>query len=152
MPPPRRSPRQPLGELALLQREVSRLIGRLAGAEPRPGLAPAGWLPSLDVYEARGLELVVVEVPGLAPESLRVSVRDGTLEVSGERRERRPAGTTACLCLERPQGRFARTLPLRSALDLKRASARLAGGLLTISIPLLRDRRSRETPIPVTRG
>jgi len=51
--------------------------------------------------------------------------------------------------MERPQGRFTRTIPMDMALDVQQAAARLAGGVLTVTIPRLKDRRGRERVIPV---
>lgn len=150
--PRKTQPGTPLGELLLLQREVNQLFERLSdgGREPQPEAGE--WQPAIDVYECHGDLKVVVEVPGLAPESLRVACRDRCLVISGERRERRPAGGLgAFLCLERPHGRFKRTIPLDMAVDLRLAQARLAGGLLTVTLPRLKDRRGRETTIPIER-
>jgi HSP20 family protein len=80
-----------------------------------------------------------------------VSWSDGRLKVSGERRERRPAGAVGFLCMERPNGRFTRTIAIDVPVDVPRAQARLAGGLLTVVLPRLADRRGRETVIPVER-
>jgi HSP20 family protein len=90
-------------------------------------------------------------VPGLQPESLRVSYREGELTISGERRDRRPNGVTGFLCMERPHGRFTRTLALDVSLDVRQAEARLAGGVLTVVMPRVKDRRGRETVIDVVR-
>ncbi len=146
-------PRTPLSELLLLQREVNQLFERLAEAEraERP-VSAAGWQPSADVYECSGNLVVIVECPGIAPDALRISCRDQTLVISGERRERRPAaGAAAFLCMERPQGRFRRVIPLDLAVDLREARASLEGGLLTITLPRVKDRRGREVVIPVER-
>jgi len=142
--------RTPLSDLVLLQREVNQLFERLAGLD-RAGRAPAGdWVPSVDVYECDGKLTVVVEVPGLAEDQIRVSVKERNLVVAGERRDRRPSGGVAAfLCMERPQGRFTRTIPMEMALDVQMAEARLSGGVLTVTIPRLKDRRGRERVIPV---
>lgn len=142
--------RTPLSDLVLLQREVNQLFERLAGLD-RAGRAPAGeWVPSVDVYECSGKLTIVLEVPGLVEDQLRVSIKDRNLVVYGERRERRPTGGVAAfLCMERPQGRFTRTIPMDMALDVQQAEARLTGGVLTVTIPRLKDRRGRERVIPV---
>lgn len=137
-------------ELMHAWQELERLFVRLGG--PQDGPAPGeAWIPCVDVFEADGTLTVVMEVPGLTPESLRVTWSRGQLKVSGERRERRPAGAVAFLCMERPQGRFTRTVSLDVPVDARRAQARLTGGLLTIVLPRLDDRRGRETVIPVER-
>jgi HSP20 family protein len=148
----RKALRTSLSELALLQREVNQLFERLHEAERVERPESAAWLPSADVYECGGSLKIVMEVPGLAPESLRVACKDHDLVISGERRERRPAaGTAAFVCMERHQGRFKRAIPIDIAVDLQKAEARLSGGLLIVTLPRLKDRRGRETVIPLRR-
>jgi HSP20 family protein len=148
----RRASRAPLTELAYLQREVEQLFGRFAQIERGEPTVPGKWSPQIDVYECQGSLVAVVEVPGLATESLRVTYRNHSLQISGERKERRPAGGAAAyLCVERPQGRFTRAIPLDVAVDIEKAEARLSGGLLTITVPRLKDRRGRESVIPIRR-
>ena len=108
-------------------------------------------MPSVDVYECDGKLVIVAEVPGLSPDSLRVTFRDRQLVIAGERRERRGAGAASFLCMERPQGRFTRVVVLDVPVDVREAEARLAGGLLTVTLPRLKDRRGRATVIPVQR-
>ena len=138
-------------DLALLHQELSQLIGRLVEFDRADRAGLGDWLPSVDVFECRGTLTVVVEVPGLAPDSLRVACSNGQLVVSGERRERRAPGTAAFLCMERPHGRFTRTILLDSPVDVPQSAARLQGGILTITLPRLKDRRGREAVIAVTR-
>jgi len=138
-------------DLAVLQREVTQLIERLDDFD-RSAPAEGEWIPCVDIYEARGKLLIVAEVPGIAAESLKVAFRDRHLVLGGERKERRlPGGVARFLCMERPQGRFTRVILLDIPVDIREAEARLSGGLLTISIPRLKDRRGRETVIPVKR-
>src|SRR5688500_5711344 len=139
-------------DLALLQREMNQLLERLADLDQGDRRGEGEWAPAVDIYECRGQLTVVAEVPGLVPESLRVVYRDRHLFITGERRERRPpAGQASYLCLERPQGRFARAVPLDVPIDIKDAEAQLAKGLLTVTIPRLKDRRGKETVIEVKR-
>jgi HSP20 family protein len=153
MPLTKRAPRGALTDLAFLQREIDQLVGRLAQHDRSDAPAAGEWLPSTDVFECRGNLVVTVEAPGLAPESLRVLYRNHRLIVSGERRERRPSeGQPVFLCMERPQGRFVRTIELDQALEIQKAEARLEAGVLTITIPRLKDRRGRETSIPIHWG
>lgn len=148
----RKPSRTPLSELTLLQREINQLFERLAEFERPEGPAAGEWCPSVDVFESRGRITVVIEVPGLGPESLKVTCKDHCLVIGGERRERRPAGGIAAfLCMERPHGRFTRQIPLDAPVDIQEAEARLEGGLLAITIPRLKDRRGREAVIPVRR-
>ena len=139
-------------DLSQLHREIQVLFARLEEYEHAERQSAGEWSPNVDVYECRGRLVVVVEVPGLKPESLRVVLRDRQLVVSGERPQTKPPrGVAGFLCVERSSGRFARTIPLDLAVDVREADATLASGLLTITMPRLADRRGREIQIPVRR-
>ncbi len=146
----RKPPRTPLHELALLRREINQLFERLSAWDDAQAPAPGEWCPGVDVFESKGRLIVQVEVPGLPPEALKVAFRDGHLLVSGERRAARtPPASARFLCVERPHGRFRRAVRVEAAVDLRAAEASLRGGVLTVSLPYLKERRRRETPIPV---
>jgi len=147
----RRAPRPPISALALLQQEMGELVHRLSVLDRADRLPGSEWSPGVDVFEARERLVVVVEVPGLTPDSLRVVFRERELVLSGERRVRRTGPGSSFLCLERPHGRFERAIPIEAPVDVARATATLRGGLLTVSLPRLRERRGRETVVPIER-
>ena len=146
-----RLPRPRVSALALLQQEVGDLVQRLSVLDRSDPLPGTGWSPPIDVFEFRDRLVVVIEVPGLPPESLRVVFRERDLVLSGERRARRAGAGATFLCLERPHGRFERTIPLDTPVDVARGRAALAGGLLTVTLPRLHERRGRETVVPIER-
>lgn len=144
-----RAGRPPVSAIAILQQEVNELFGKLSAIDDADRVPPGEWLPATDVYESKNALVVVMEVPGLEPDSLRVAIRDRSLVVSGERRPRQPGGTF--LCLERPHGRFERAVKLDGPVDVARARAALGGGLLTVTLPRRRERRGEEILIPIER-
>jgi len=146
-----RRPRPPVSALALLQQEVNDLFHRLSILDRSDRLPGTEWSPAVDVFESRDRLVVVVEVPGLPPESLRVVFRERELVLAGERRARRTGAGSTFLCLERPHGRFERAIPLDVPVDVALARATLAGGVLTVSLPRLRERRGRETTVSIER-
>lgn len=104
--------------------------------------------PPVDVYEtASGLE-VLVDVPGVPPDSLRIAVRRSTLLIVGAKLA--TASTAARYHLaERSYGRFARAVRLTGAFDATGARARTRAGQLRITLPRLQERRGRVLRIPV---
>ena len=147
----RRAPRPPISALALLQQEMGELVHRLSVLDRADRLPGSEWSPAVDVFDARDRLVVVIEVPGLPAESLRVVFRERELVLSGERRVRRTGPACSFLCLERPHGRFERVIPVEVPVDVARARATLRGGLLTVALPRLRERRGRETVVPIER-
>jgi len=146
-----RSSRPPVSALALLQQEVNELFQRLALVDRSERLPGGEWCPAVDVFEARDRLVVVIEVPGLSAEHLRVAFRDRALVVTGTRQARRPGAGVSFHCLERPHGRFERVLPFDVPVDVANARATLARGVLTVTLPRLRERRGREAVIPIER-
>jgi HSP20 family protein len=145
----RKTARLPLSAVSLLQREVNQLLERLSLLDRTDRPAQGEWSPSVDVYESRGRLVVVAEMPGLTPDSMKLVCRERELVISGERRARKPGAGQNYLCLERPSGRFERTISLEGAVDLRESKARFEGGLLIVTLPRLKERRGRETVIPI---
>ncbi len=145
----RKTARLPVSAVSLLQREVNQLFERLSLLDRTDRPAQGEWSPSVDVYESRGRLVVIAEVPGLTPDSLKIVCRERELVISGERRARKPGAGQNFLCLERQSGRFERTIALDGAVDLRESTARFQGGVLIVTLPRLKERRGRETVIPI---
>jgi HSP20 family protein len=140
-----------MSALAMLQQEVNELFQRLSILDRTERLPGSEWSPAVDVFELRDRLVVIVEVPGLAPETLKVAFRDRSLLLTGDRRAPRGGAGARFHCLERPHGKFERTIPLDVPVDVANSRASLRGGVLTVTLPRLRERRGRETVIPIER-
>ena len=146
-----RATRRPASAVAMLQQEVSALFQRLALQDRSDPLPGGEWCPAVDVFESQDRLVVLAEVPGLQPESLRVVFRNRMLVITGERNACHSEAGVSFLCLERAHGRFQRTIPLEGPLDVSKARATLGCGLLRVTIPRLRERRGQERVVAVER-
>jgi HSP20 family protein len=108
--------------------------------------------PPSDVVEVDDAVRVVLEIPGVPVASVQVRVLGTRIEVTGEKPPDFPAGETSFLCLERIFGKFQRAFEVRGSVNLGEVSARMANGILVITIPKVVERRGRERRIPVTIG
>ena len=108
--------------------------------------------PPSDVTEVDDAVRVLLEIPGVPVESLQVRVLGNRIEVTGEKTPDVPGGETSFLCLERIFGKFRRAFEVRGSVNLGEVSARLANGILVITIPKIAERRGRERRIPVRTG
>jgi HSP20 family protein len=132
--------------------EVNRLFEDLDRSLGASRQAPVGHCtPVLDVQETADALEVVVDLPGVTPESVRVLIKNATLVVAGEKPWPHPAGRGDATfhLVERAFGRFARAVKLDGAIDAGRARAVLGGGELCVTIPRLVERRGKDILVPV---
>ncbi|MCC6219646.1 MAG: Hsp20/alpha crystallin family protein [Deltaproteobacteria bacterium] len=100
------------------------------GAETR-GLG--AWIPSLDMSEDEKQVKVTMEVPGIDPEHIDISVTGNTLTVSGEKREEKEDKGKDFYHTERHYGSFKRTVELPDNADMESIKADYKNGVLTLS-------------------
>ncbi len=134
-----------------LSQEVRRLFDDLARRRPdRRPYVSGECSPTLDVLETEGSVEVVIDVPGIPADGLRVLIKNNIILVVGEKDRAEPSRTpTSYHLVERDFGRFARAVRLQTAVDAGRGRATLAHGELRIAVPKLVERRGREILIPI---
>jgi HSP20 family protein len=92
------------------------------------------WRPDLDVYETPEEFLLVLCLPGIAPDGIDLTVLGSTLTISGHRRVQLPPEARPML-LESPRGRFLRRIRVPVRCDMEGIGTRLADGQLVIRVP-----------------
>ena len=130
--------------------DARQLLAEIDRDVPGAARISADCRPPIDVFETvNGLE-VVVDVPGVPADSLRVAVRRSTLLIVGAKLTTTPESARYHMA-ERSYGRFARAVRLTGAFDAARARAATSGGQLRVTLPRLEERRGRVMRIPVER-
>jgi HSP20 family protein len=132
--------------------DARRLLQELDRDVPGAAGLTAECRPPVDVLETPTELDVVVDVPGIAPESLRVALRRNTLIVVGAKIAADAAPDTRYHLAERGYGRFARAIRLAGAFDATGARATVAAGELRVSLPRMDDRRGSLLIVPVERA
>jgi HSP20 family protein len=125
-----------------LRREIDRLF---ASAVPATFVG-SSWLPAMDVQETQDAIRLTLEVPGVRPEELKLTVEHGLLTVSGEKRIEREH-TNGATGFERRYGRFERTVTLPQSVDAERIAAHCEHGVLTIELPKTAEAKPRTIEI-----
>ena len=140
-------------ELERLRSRVGRLFAVLEeAAEMVAHDSPGAWLPPVDLCETESALIVYVELPGVLPEQVEVSLTNGQLLVSGTKRRAATRRAASHLCSERSYGRFTRIVHLRWPVRAGGARAELKDGLLTVWLPKLKERRGGAYMVQVTSG
>jgi HSP20 family protein len=141
-----------VSSLSSLQREFSKIFDQLTQLDTSDagGVGLGEWFPRVDVLETAKDVVVKVEAPGLAKNEIAVSFQGPKLILSGEKKQAKvDRSVRGYLCLERSFGKFSRSLYIDRAVDLTRAKAELEAGVLTVTIPKLKDRRGSEFRLEV---
>jgi HSP20 family protein len=131
--------------------EVRRLFEDLAKRRPdRRHMVSGECLPLLDVFETERTIELVLDVPGVIAESIRILIKSGVVLVVGEKERPEPSrGPASFHLVERDFGRFARAVRIHAAIDTAQAGARLREGELRIILQKITERRGREILIRV---
>jgi len=104
--------------------------------------------PGLNVSETDTHFDVSVELPGMRKEEIEISLSDNVLTISGERKITRTEEEGRRFHrVESRFGSFSRTLPLPNIIDRDRVEATYENGVLTISIPKLKEKAARKIEV-----
>ena len=118
--------------------------------EAETPIASGAWAPPVDLCETEQMISVRVELPGVAPDQIKIGLSNDKLRIWGEKK-RRPARRRiiSYLCSERSYGKFNRVVRLRWTICVRTATAELKDGMLHIHLPKIEDRRGNEVIIAV---
>ena len=122
-------------------RDFQRQFDRLARYASRQ----AAVLP-LDVVRHETDVTLRLDVPGIDPEQLEVTVDRGVLSISGKREEERTENDKFFV-RERTMGTFTRRLRLPETLNADAVEASYASGVLEVRIPVIEQAKPRKIEV-----
>lgn len=93
------------------------------------------WAPLADVSENETEYVIKAEVPEVPKEAVNITVQDGVLTLSGERRQEKREDNEKVHRIERFHGSFARRFALPEDADEQAISAECRDGVIAIRIP-----------------
>jgi HSP20 family protein len=109
----------------------------------------SGWTPALDVYEQNETVVVKAELPGMKKDDIAVSLHDGCLSISGERKSETRREDEGIHRAERCFGRFQRTVTLPAPVATDKVKADYKDGVLTVTLPKTEDAKLKQIDISV---
>jgi HSP20 family protein len=121
-------------------RELDALAQQIAGNAARPTAMP------MDAYRSGDAFLVLLDLPGVAADSIELTVEQNVLTVHAARK-RPDGGEVEMLAAERPHGIFSRQLFLGNTLDTENIGANYSDGVLTLRIPVTERAKPRKVAV-----
>ncbi len=121
-------------------RDLDRLSEAMFGTSARPAVMP------MDAYRQGDTFYIELDLPGVDPDSIDVTVEQNVLSVHAERRPA-IAEATERVVGERTYGSFSRQVFLGETLDVDRLSADYESGVLRIKLPVAEQAKPRKIEV-----
>jgi HSP20 family protein len=138
----------PFRQLSSLRDEIDRLFeAPLSSLTELSQPFSGGWVPALDLYEDKDNYVVKMELPGMSKEGIDISLHDGVLSVSGERKDEQKHEDGETYRSERFFGRFQRSITLPASVDGSKVNASYQDGILTITLPKAEEAKPKQITI-----
>ncbi len=119
-----------------LKREMDRIwqefFGKTYVPEKWEGVE---WAPAVDVSETDDAVIVKVDVPGVKPEDMEISLSDNVLVIKGEKKREEEEKKENFYRMERYYGSFMRAIQLPCEVQEDKVEARYKDGVLKIVLP-----------------
>src|SRR5262249_35461948 len=138
------------GQLTSLRDEIDRLFEAPLAELVGTSQVLAGWTPALDLYEDKDNVHVRAELPGMKKEDIDVSLHNGSLSISGERKTESEFKDAEVYRSERFVGRFQRTVTLPTLVAAERIKAQYKDGILSITLPKAEEAKPNQINVNVT--
>jgi HSP20 family protein len=106
----------------------------------------SGWMPALDLYQSNDNVVAMVELPGMRKEDIEISLHDGMLTISGERKHETAKGDKAERS-ERYVGKFRRSITLPTRVDASKVTAAYKDGILRITMPKAEEAKPKQIQV-----
>jgi len=137
------------GHLTDLRDEIDRLFEAPLAELTRTSQLLSGWTPALDMFEDKDNVYVRMELPGMRKEDIDLSLHNGSLSISGERKTDDKYQNAEVYRAERFVGRFQRTVTLPTPVKGEKVKAQYKDGILTVTLPKAEEAKPKQIDVNV---
>jgi len=123
--------------MSQLQEGINRAFSSVTDSTSNNSSATADWAPPVDIAEYADQFELFIDLPGVDPKSVEISLDNDVLTLSGERLVEKRVGDNHQLMsqrTERSHGRFHRRFILPDTVDTERVTAKGRDGVLEVTI------------------
>lgn len=105
------------------------------------------WVPAADIYENDRHVMIFVDMAGVDPDKMRITLENRSILITGERPSPSPGGVVRIHQMEIDAGVFKRRIPLPGPVDFDNIQCTYKNGLLRIVLP--KKPRQETVQIPI---
>jgi HSP20 family protein len=134
-------------EMAQMSPMLAHALGLHAQQQGNGRAATTAWAPALDISERKDAYLVTVELPGLKPEDLDITMEDGLLTIQGERQFIAESSEQQFHRVERRYGAFRRAITLPAHVMAEGIQASFEDGVLQIMVPKAEEAKPKHIQV-----
>jgi HSP20 family protein len=142
----------PFRELQDFENRLAGFFGRApvrANGDKQEAIALADWSPLVDISEDEREYLVKAELPEVKKEDVHVTVENGVLSISGERKVEKEEKDKKYHRVERAYGRFERSFTLPEGADGTKITAEFKEGVLKVHLPKAENAKPKSVTVKV---
>ncbi|MBE9528153.1 MAG: Hsp20/alpha crystallin family protein [Proteobacteria bacterium] len=121
---------------------ISRLLGDKSDDMLGTGHEPITHIPNVDMYSTDAELTIEVEMPGVRKEDVEVLIHRSAVTIKAMKFDCFEEEKVNYVCMERVFGRIYRSVDLPFPVDTAKIKALYKNGILTISIPRIKDKRA----------
>lgn len=139
----------PVPALNTLKREMDRLFDRLWDDDTKEFPVIGEWTPALDLSETKDAITARVEIPGIEPKDVHVTLQDQMLTIRGEKKIELEEKGSTYFRHERSHGTFTRMIRLPANVENAKVQATFKNGVLTVVLPKTPEAKGAEIPVKI---
>ena len=141
-----------LGTFTNGRSDVDDLFGRVFGLDSPVQWAGSGYRVPTDVFHSDDRLVIRMDLPGVNPNDVDVTVQEGTLIVNGKRTFPHDGGEVRFMRRGIFYGDFTQRVAVGKGLDVDRVSASYDNGVLELTIPYSEEVQPRKIEIDFNSG
>ena len=142
----------PFKELNELENRLATMFGRAPvrkNGEKDEAMTVAEWAPLVDITEDEKEYLIKAQLPEVKKDDVKVSVQDGVLSISGERKSEKEEKNKKFHRVEWAYGSFSRSFTLPEDADADKVAGDFKDGVLKVHVPKSEKAKPKKIEVKV---
>jgi len=142
----------PMQDIQDFEKRLSSWMGRASSAKDfgKESMRVMEWAPLVDISEDDKEYVIKADLPEVKKDDVKISVHDGVLSISGERKYEKEEKGKKYHRVERSYGSFERSFTVPADAEEEKVSAQFKDGVLMVHLPKGENAKPKRREIKVS--